>query len=114
MEGEIDADASGFRDRVQSVNITLHDELEGDVKSKVPPTPKSLSEETFVPKTELGRKLWGLRQKYIAAGGRLYTDREIADELDRRACLQTILPGAWPECATGGQLVVLAASTRFR
>jgi hypothetical protein len=41
--------------------------------------------ETFVPKTELGRKLWGLRQKYIAEGGRLYTDREIADELERRA-----------------------------
>lgn len=44
------------------------------------PAPK----ETFVPKTELGRKLWGLRQKYIATGGRLYTDTEIADELERR------------------------------
>ncbi len=45
---------------------------------------QSNTKETFVPKTELGRKLWALRQKYISEGGRLYTAEEIADELDRR------------------------------
>ena len=40
--------------------------------------------DTFVPKTELGRKLWALRQKYIAEGGRLYTMKEIQQEVARR------------------------------
>ncbi len=63
------------------MNAALEDKLERGVKSKVRAAPK----EGFVPKTELGRKLWGLRQKYIAEGGRLYSDREIADELERRS-----------------------------
>ena len=40
--------------------------------------------EVFVPKTDLGRKLWALRQKYIAEGGRLYTLAEIQQEVARR------------------------------
>lgn len=35
----------------------------------------------YVPKTERGRRLWALRQKYIASGGRLYTLVEIQEEL---------------------------------
>ena len=46
---------------------------------------KDTTQDTFVPKTEIGRKLWALRQKYLAHGGRLFTDAEIAEELERRA-----------------------------
>jgi hypothetical protein len=40
--------------------------------------------ECFVPKTERGRRLWKLRQKYIANGGRLYSLDEIQRELDEQ------------------------------
>jgi hypothetical protein len=42
------------------------------------------SEEKFVPRTDLAKTLWALRQKYIAEGGRLYTLREIQHEIARR------------------------------
>ena len=38
----------------------------------------------FVPPTDLARKLWALRQKYIAEGGRLYSIAEIQQELVSR------------------------------
>jgi hypothetical protein len=42
------------------------------------------SKEKFVPTTALGGKLWALRQKYIAEGGRLYSLHEIQQEVSRR------------------------------
>lgn len=52
---------------------------------RIPLQVKVATKAPFVPKTELGRKLWALRLKYIAEGGRLFTDSEIAEELERQA-----------------------------
>ncbi|MEW6366531.1 MAG: hypothetical protein AB1714_18035 [Acidobacteriota bacterium] len=38
----------------------------------------------FQPRTDLGRRLWQLRQQYIAGGGRLYSAEEIQAEIDRQ------------------------------
>jgi hypothetical protein len=43
-----------------------------------------MKESDFKPKTERGKKLWALRQKYIAEGGRLYSMREIRKEIAER------------------------------
>lgn len=45
---------------------------------------QAVSKAAFVPKTELGSKLWALRQRYIAEGGKLYSLAEIQQEVARR------------------------------
>ncbi len=41
------------------------------------------NEGEFKPKTEFGRKLWALRQRYVSEGGQLYTSEEIALEISQ-------------------------------
>ncbi len=41
-------------------------------------------EETFVPRTPLGRRLWALRKDYLAKGGQLLAPDEVEAELLRR------------------------------
>ncbi len=51
-----------------------------------PSKPKEWAEAmhtVFVPRTELAKKLWALRQKYIAEGGKLYSVVEIQQEVAR-------------------------------
>jgi len=38
----------------------------------------------FIPRTPLGRKLVALRNKAISAGMRLFSEKEVLDELKRR------------------------------
>jgi putative addiction module CopG family antidote len=46
--------------------------------------PAGEPEETFVPRTPLGRRLWALRKGYLAKGGQLLASDEIEAELQRR------------------------------
>lgn len=57
---------------------------EKKIDSHIQEKPASLEKTTFQPKTELGKKLWELRQKAIAAQTPLRTWEELEEEIAQR------------------------------
>ncbi len=54
-----------------------------DIPKAKPSRPTRKAPPRYVPKTLLGKRLWALRQKYIAGGGKLLDWDELEAEIAR-------------------------------